>query len=98
VAYGSFPAVGAWAGVPICAKSRILCRGTAASSRIELAGSSFARDPRGHSVSVVYVAAAKGDPRAQDDAKAVHVVAPEELPSTLAFDHARILADYVATR
>ena len=57
-----------------------------------------ARDPRGHSVSVVYVAAAKGDPRAQDDAKAVRVVAPEELPSALAFDHARILADYVATR
>jgi 8-oxo-dGTP diphosphatase len=53
------------------------------------------RDPRGHTVSVVYVAFAHGDPRAGDDAANVLVTRPDALP-TLAFDHATILADYVA--
>jgi 8-oxo-dGTP diphosphatase len=53
------------------------------------------RDPRGHTVSVVYVGEARGEPRAGDDAARVRIVDPAERP-TLAFDHARILADYLA--
>jgi 8-oxo-dGTP diphosphatase len=53
-----------------------------------------ARDSRGHTVSVVYVAEATGTPRAGDDAARVCVTEPADLPP-LAFDHARILADYL---
>jgi len=56
------------------------------------------RDARGHTVSVVYVAMAQGTPCAQDDAAAVGVFSPENLPLNLAFDHHRILADYLAYR
>lgn len=54
-----------------------------------------ARDPRGHTVSVVYVADAAGEPRAADDARAVriHDVRDRSLP--LAFDHRLILDDYL---
>jgi 8-oxo-dGTP diphosphatase len=52
------------------------------------------RDPRGPTASVVYIASAAGEPRARDDAKTVRVVALDALPADLAFDHARILADY----
>jgi 8-oxo-dGTP diphosphatase len=51
------------------------------------------RDPRGHTVSAVFVAEARGKPRAADDAKAIKLVTVEDLPP-LAFDHALILADY----
>ena len=37
-------------------------------------------------------------PRAADDARALAVFAPENLPPVLAFDHARILADYLKVR
>lgn len=53
-----------------------------------------ARDPRGHTVSVVYVAIAAGEPKAMDDAKALALFHPDRLPEPLAFDHAEILADY----
>jgi 8-oxo-dGTP diphosphatase len=56
------------------------------------------RDPRGHTASVVYVAEAEGEPRAQDDAAGVAIFSPEALPSPLVFDHARILRDYLAWR
>lgn len=56
-----------------------------------------ARDPRGHTVSIVFAARATGEPRAGDDAARVVVVPPEQLPP-LAFDHARILADYLRER
>lgn len=52
-----------------------------------------ARDPRGHTVSVVFVGSADGTPRAADDAKAVRVFALDNLPP-LAFDHGTILDDY----
>ncbi|MGB5131516.1 MAG: NUDIX hydrolase [Steroidobacteraceae bacterium] len=55
------------------------------------------RDPRGHTVSLVYVAAASGEPLAGDDAAGILVVNPEDAPP-LAFDHARILDDYLAMR
>ncbi len=56
------------------------------------------RDPRGHTVSVVYVAEANGEPRAQDDAKNVQLWEVDALPEQLAFDHGRILADYLHYR
>lgn len=52
------------------------------------------RDPRGHTISVVYVGRAQGAPRADDDAKAAGLFALDALPAPLAFDHAEILADY----
>lgn len=52
------------------------------------------RDPRGHTVTAVYCATARGEPRAQDDARAVQVCTLEALPAPLAFDHARVLEDY----
>lgn len=57
-----------------------------------------ARDPRGHTVSAVYVAEATGEPRAADDARAVRICSPEAPPAPLAFDHAVILADYLVFR
>jgi len=56
-----------------------------------------ARDPRGHTVSIVYVGSATGTPRAGDDARAVLIADPARTPA-LAFDHRRILDDYLALR
>lgn len=53
-----------------------------------------ARDPRGHTVSAVYVAEAEGSPVAQDDAAKVGVYAVDASLPPLAFDHEKILADY----
>jgi len=52
------------------------------------------RDPRFHTVSVVFAATAEGEPRARDDARDAGVFTEENLPANLAFDHARILSDY----
>lgn len=52
-----------------------------------------ARDPRGHTVSAVYVATAIGEPQARDDARDLVSCLPSACPP-LAFDHALILADY----
>jgi len=52
------------------------------------------RDPRGHTVTAVYVARASGTPKAADDAKNLRVVTLDTLPSPLAFDHPVVLADY----
>jgi 8-oxo-dGTP diphosphatase len=52
------------------------------------------RDPRGHTISVVYVGRAQGKPRGDDDAKSADLFSLDALPSPLAFDHAEILADY----
>src|SRR3989304_7971081 len=46
------------------------------------------RDPRSHTASVVYVAEAKGEPRAQDDAAGGGSFRPEAVPSPLVFHHA----------
>jgi 8-oxo-dGTP diphosphatase len=56
-----------------------------------------ARDPRGHTVAIAYVAVATGEPVAGEDAAAVMVIEPEQAPP-LAFDHAKILGDYLARR
>lgn len=52
------------------------------------------RDPRGHTVSAVYVAEARGEPVARDDAKALGIHDPDRPPGPLVFDHALILDDY----
>ena len=51
------------------------------------------RDPRGHTVTAVYVAEARGTPKAGDDAKNVKSFDPLK-PPPLAFDHGLILGDY----
>lgn len=56
------------------------------------------RDPRQHTVTVVFLAVAEGVPRADDDAKNLAVFSRENLPDELAFDHGRILADYFRYR
>lgn len=53
-----------------------------------------ARDPRGHTASVVFLGRAEGQPRGADDAAEARAFSPGELPEPMAFDHAEILADY----
>lgn len=50
------------------------------------------RDPRGHTVSVVYLASARGEARADSDAAGLAWFPWGDLPE-LAFDHGTILAD-----
>lgn len=52
------------------------------------------RDPRGHTVTAVYVAQARGMPVADDDAESVGLFKLDELPQNLAFDHQLVLSDY----
>ncbi len=52
------------------------------------------RDPRGHTVSAVYVAEARGEPQGRDDAKSATLFTVDAWPAVLAFDHAVILDDY----
>jgi len=52
------------------------------------------RDERGHTVTAVYVAEAKGVPQAADDAKNLGIFDMDHLPEQLAFDHAQVLEDY----
>ena len=56
------------------------------------------RDPRGHTVSVVFIGRAQGEPRAADDAAEARTFPADALPQELAFDHGRILADYLNRR
>ena len=52
------------------------------------------RDPRQHTMSVVFIATAKVEPKAADDAKNVGIFAPWDIPENLCFDHDKILKDY----
>ena len=67
---------------------------------VELLGvySDPGRDPRGHTVSTVYVARAQGVPCAGDDALEAAVFTEESLPTPLVFDHGDIVADYFRFR
>ena len=56
------------------------------------------RDPRQHTITTVYVASAHGTPQAADDARHLAIFTPDQLPQELAFDHKRILADYLKVR
>ena len=53
------------------------------------------RDPRGQTVTIVYIGRATGTPEARDDAKGIALFDPRHPPSPLAFDHAEIIADYI---
>ena len=54
-----------------------------------------ARDPRMHCISTVFVARAEGTTKAEDDAKSVAVFPRDRLPEVMAFDHRKILEDYL---
>jgi ADP-ribose pyrophosphatase YjhB (NUDIX family) len=53
-----------------------------------------ARDPRFHTISVVFTAKAEGQAHASDDAVDIGIFTRDTLPDVLAFDHDRILNDY----
>lgn len=56
------------------------------------------RDPRGHTVTAVYVAWAEGEPAAADDAKAIVLADPADASLELVFDHRLVLDDYLRWR
>lgn len=53
------------------------------------------RDPRQHNISIVFLARARGRPAAEDDAKDCRIFPLGAWPNPLAFDHERILNDYL---
>lgn len=55
------------------------------------------RDPRQHTASTVFIGTATGTPSAGDDAARAELFGRDNLPE-LAFDHAKILADYYAAQ
>ena len=52
------------------------------------------RDARHHTVSTVFIATAKGEPRGADDAKVARSFRADRLPQPIVFDHEQILRDY----
>jgi len=56
------------------------------------------RDSRQHTLSIVFLATAIGEPKAGDDAKHVELFEPWQIPTDLCFDHDRILQDYLRYR
>ena len=57
-----------------------------------------ARDPRHHTVSVVFIATATQTPVGGDDAAEARVFPLDKLPAPIVFDHSQILADYAADK
>jgi O-acetyl-ADP-ribose deacetylase (regulator of RNase III)/ADP-ribose pyrophosphatase YjhB (NUDIX family) len=57
------------------------------------------RDPRFHTVGTVFIAKAKGKPKAGDDAAGLKVVKPADLGKLdFAFDHKKIIQDYLNSK
>jgi ADP-ribose pyrophosphatase YjhB (NUDIX family) len=56
------------------------------------------RDPRFHTISTVFLARAQGLPRGADDARSAIVYDPRDRHRPLAFDHRKILDDYLRSR
>jgi ADP-ribose pyrophosphatase YjhB (NUDIX family) len=56
------------------------------------------RDPRMHTISTVFIAKADGGPTAGDDAKSAMIFGLDRLPGSLAFDHKKILKDYLKAK
>ncbi|AFY53379.1 ADP-ribose pyrophosphatase [Rivularia sp. PCC 7116] len=52
------------------------------------------RDARKHTISIVFIATAKGEPKAGDDAKNAAIFESWNVPDNLCFDHSEILRDY----
>jgi O-acetyl-ADP-ribose deacetylase (regulator of RNase III) len=56
------------------------------------------RDPRFHTISVVFTAKADGEPKAASDAKEARFFSEDNLPDEIAFDHKKIIDDYFKSR
>lgn len=56
------------------------------------------RDPRGRSISIAFVARGAGQPKPGSDAAAIEVFKPPEFPAKMAFDHSKILRDYLSSK
>lgn len=56
------------------------------------------RDPRHHTISVAFIASARGVPKASDDAEDADVFEPKDLPDQIAFDHRQILKDFFRSK
>lgn len=56
------------------------------------------RDPRHHTITIVFIAKAKGNAVAGDDAKEIGVFGKDTLPEQIAFDHRDIINDYYSGR
>ena len=56
------------------------------------------RDPRQHNISTVFVATAKGNPKAASDARNVGLFSKNDLPESFAFDHKQIVLDFFTVR
>jgi 8-oxo-dGTP diphosphatase len=57
-----------------------------------------ARDSRQHTLSIVFLATAIGEPSPGDDASHLELFEPWKIPTNLCFDHDRILQDYLRYR
>ncbi len=53
------------------------------------------RDPRQHNITIVFYAEAEGNLEAGSDAKRIKLFSWEELPDIMAFDHRKILNDFM---
>lgn len=56
------------------------------------------RDPRFHTISTVFVVKAKGKLRPGDDAGGVRIFPRDNLPRDIAFDHKKIIKDYLQSK
>lgn len=56
------------------------------------------RDPRFHTISIVFVAEGKGKMKAGDDASRARIFTEENLPDEIAFDHRKILEQFFKTQ
>jgi ADP-ribose pyrophosphatase YjhB (NUDIX family) len=56
------------------------------------------RDPRFHTISVVFIAKATGTPHPDTDAAAIGIFNKNSLPDPIVFDHRQILEDYFTRR
>lgn len=56
------------------------------------------RDPRFHTVTIVFIAKGDGHLKGRDDAKRAEVFTEKTLPTDIAFDHKGIIADYYIYR
>jgi 8-oxo-dGTP diphosphatase len=52
------------------------------------------RDPRFHTVSMVFIGTGEGELKGADDARIARVFTQQNLPDTIVFDHRRIIDDY----
>jgi len=56
------------------------------------------RDPRFHTISVVFSGQGKGEPKADSDAKGIKIFRLDDLPSDIAFDHKEVITDYIRSK